>query len=167
MAATADAAAAAADADEDALYGGGPAVGGARDGDVGLGGDAAVAEEAALEDEGAGAKGKEGGEGGGEEEEEEEDDGVDVIIDQEDLQTPGRPGGTGAWGGAAAMVSPRCCAGSMCRPLLSLSPLPPSVRASCQLPADCMRVAAEPQVCAQGCRGQAGRAGDQGGRGGI
>ena len=91
------------DDDDAALYGDGAAEGKAVGGDVGLGGDAAVAEEALLEDEAAGIK---GGEGGGEEEEEDEDDGVDVIIDQEDLQTPGRPTAGGVWGGAA-MVLPR------------------------------------------------------------
>jgi hypothetical protein len=91
------------DDDDAALYGDGAAEGKAVGGDVGLGGDAAVAEEALLEDEAAGIK---GGEGGGEEEEEDEDDGVDVIIDQEDLQTPGRPTAGGVWGGPA-MVLPR------------------------------------------------------------
>ena len=88
------------DDDDAALYGDGAAEGKAVGGDVGLGSDAAVAEEALLEDEAAGIK------GGGEEEEEDEDDGVDVIIDQEDLQTPGRPTAGGVWGGPA-MVLPR------------------------------------------------------------
>ena len=108
------------DDDDEALYGGAAVGGEAGAGDVGLGGDAAVAEEAALEDEGAGGKGEEAGEGAGEDggEDEDEDDGVDVIIDQEDLQTPGRPGGAGVWGGAA-LVS-RCCCAARClrRPLV-------------------------------------------------
>lgn len=93
------------DDDDEALYGGAAAGGEAGGGDVGLGGDAAVAEEAALEDEGAGGKGEEGGDDG---EDEDEDDGVDVIIDQEDLQTPGRPGGAGVWGGAALVSRGYC-----------------------------------------------------------
>lgn len=87
------------DDDDAALYGG-AAAGETAAADAGLGSNEAVAEEAALEDEGAGAKGEEGGE------DEDEDDGVDVIIDQEDLQTPGRPGAAGLWGGAALVRAP-------------------------------------------------------------
>jgi len=155
------------DDDDDALYGSGAAVGEAGGGDVGLGGNAAVAEEAALEDEGAGAKAEEGGEAGADEEEEDEDDGVDVIIDQEDLQTPGRPGGAGAWGGAAAMVSPCYCAlrrRAISSPALVCSRCLQMLSASGPLTR--VHITAKPKVCAQRSRGQAGRAGEQGGRGG-
>ena len=104
------------DEEEEALYGGGAGGGEASGGDVGLGGGAAVAEEAALEDEAA-AGGKEGEEGEGAASDD-EDDGVDVIIDQEDLQTPGRPGAAMAWGGAALVrlsaPLPLLCARSTC-----------------------------------------------------
>jgi hypothetical protein len=109
------------DDEDEALYGGGTAVGEATEGDVGLGGDTAVAEEAALEDEAAPAKAGEGAEGGGEEGSDDEDDGVDVIIDQEDLQTPGRPGGAGMWGGAALVFVPKLSSGSHCPLLFSRS----------------------------------------------
>ena len=94
-----------ADADDDEeLYG---VAGGAAGGDMGLGGggDLAASEEAALEDEAADPKGGAGGEGG-DGEDDDEDDGVDVIIDQEDLQTPGRPAGAAMWGGGSALVGP-------------------------------------------------------------
>ena len=112
------------DEEDEALYGGGAGGGEAPGGDVGLGGGAAVAEEAALEDEAA-AGGKEGEEGEGAASDD-EDDGVDVIIDQDDLQTPGRPGAAMAWGGAALVrlsaPLPLLCARSACAALLCAPP---------------------------------------------
>jgi hypothetical protein len=146
--------------DEDAaLYG--AAAGEEVTADVGLGGDTAVAEEAALEDEGAGAKGEEGGDN----EDEDEDDGVDVIIDQDDLQTPGRPGGgAGMWGGAA-LVSAPASFGTPRGPALCQCAGLPSRPSAQQLCAPLMHSsAAEPEVRAQGRRSQARRAGRRQGR---
>jgi hypothetical protein len=155
-----------ADADDDEeLYG---VAGGAEGGDVGLGGggELAASEEAALEDEAADPKGGAGGEGG-DGEDDDEDDGVDVIIDQEDLQTPGRPTGAAMWGSGSALVgdSPRGAPKPRAPP-----GLPRACPAPCLNPALLLTrgpLAAEPQVRALGRTGQARRAGcGQGGRGG-